>query len=147
MRGRLAQDLGREPLSGEVALEMGLDVEKIHQIEQINQNTVSLETPVGDEDEGKSTLGDFIKDDKLPSPDQEASQRILGEQIREILSELSPKERRILEMRHGLIDGIAHTLEEVGKEFGVTRERIRQIEAKAHEKIRVHEKINRLRNY
>ena len=144
---RLAQDLGREPLSGEVALEMGLDVEKIHQIEQINQNTVSLETPVGDDEEKGSTLGDFIKDEKLPSPDQEASQRILAEQIRAILNELSPKERKILEMRNGLMDGIAHTLEEVGKEFGVTRERIRQIEAKAHEKIRQHQRASQLKNY
>lgn len=144
---RLAQDLGREPLSDEVALEMGLDIAKIHQIEQINQNTVSLETPVGDDEEKGSTLGDFVKDDKLPSPDQEASQRILAEQIRAILNELSPKERKILEMRNGLMDGIAHTLEEVGKEFGVTRERIRQIEAKAHEKIRLHQRAQQLKNY
>ena len=127
---------------------MGLEVEKIYNIEKIDQDTVSFESPVGDDgDDGKSTLGDFIADDKILSPDQDASRRILSDQVKEILGDLSPKERKILEMRHGLVDGITHTLEEVGKEFGVTRERIRQIEAKAHEKIRVHEKINRLRNY
>ncbi len=145
---RLSQDLGRDPLPEEIATEMGLDVDKVYQIEKIDQNTVSLESPVGDEgDDGKSTLGDFIADDKILSPDQESSRRIIGDQVREILDDLPPKERKILEMRHGLVDGITHTLEEVGQEFGVTRERIRQIEAKAHEKIRQHEKVNRLKNY
>lgn len=145
---RLSQDLGREPMPEEIATEMGLEVDKIYNIEKIDQDTVSLESPVGDEgDDGKSTLGDFIADDKILSPDQDSSRRILSDQVKEILGDLSPKEKKILEMRHGLTDGITHTLEEVGKEFGVTRERIRQIEAKAHEKIRVHEKINRLRNY
>ncbi len=144
---RLAQDLGREPLPPEIALEMGIDVDKVHHIQQINQNTVSLELPVGDDDEKGSTLGDFIKDEHMPSPDKEASQRILKEQLTEVLSELSPKERKILELRNGLADGIAHTLEEVGKEFGVTRERIRQIEAKAHERIRQHHKAQQLKNY
>ncbi len=144
---RLAQDLGREPVAEEIAVEMGMDVEKIHHIQQINQNTVSLELPVGDDGDGSSTLGDFIKDEHLPSPDKEASQRILAEHIQEVLGELSPKERKILELRNGLADGIAHTLEEVGKEFGVTRERIRQIEAKAHEKIRQHHKSGQLKNY
>lgn len=145
---RLSQDLGREPMPEEIATEMGLEVEKIYNIEKIDQDTVSLESPVGDDsDDGKSTLGDFIADDKILSPDQDTSRRILSDQVKEILGDLSPKERKILEMRHGLTDGITHTLEEVGKEFGVTRERIRQIEAKAHEKIRVHDKINRLRNY
>ncbi len=145
---RLTQDLGRDPLADEIATEMGLDVEKVYNIEKIDQDTVSLENPVGDDGEdGKSTLGDFIADDKILSPDQEASRRILTDQVKEILDDLSPKERKILEMRHGLLDGITHTLEEVGKEFGVTRERIRQIEAKAHDKIRQHEKINRLKNY
>jgi len=145
---RLSQDLGREPMPEEIATEMGLEVEKIYNIEKIDQDTVSLESPVGDEgDDGKSTLGDFIADDKILSPDQDSSRRILSDQVKEILGDLSPKEKKILEMRHGLGDGITHTLEEVGREFGVTRERIRQIEAKAHEKIRVHEKINRLRNY
>ncbi len=145
---RLSQDLGRDPLPDEIATEMGLDVEKVYQIEKIDQDTVSLESPVGDDgDDGKSTLGDFLSDDKILSPDQESSRRILSDQVRGILDDLSPKERKILEMRHGLNDGITHTLEEVGKEFGVTRERIRQIEAKAHEKIRQHEKINQLKNY
>lgn len=144
---RLSQDLGRDPMPEEVALEMGVDVDKIYQIEKIDQDTVSLESPVGDEDDGKSVLGDFIKDDKILSPDQEVSRRILGDQMKEILDELSPKERKILEMRHGLENGVYHTLEEVGKEFGVTRERIRQIEAKALEKIRTHDKAKRLRSY
>jgi RNA polymerase primary sigma factor len=145
---RLSQDLGRDPLAEEVALEMGIDVEKVYQIEKIDQDTVSLESPVGsDDDEGKSVLGDFIKDDKILSPDQEVSRRILGDQLREILDELSPKEREILKLRHGLEDGIYHTLEEVGKKFGVTRERIRQIEAKALERIRTHDKAKQLRSY
>lgn len=145
---RLTQDLGREPLQEEIAMEMNLDVDKIYQIEKIDQSTVSLEAPVGeDSDDGKSKLGDFLADDKILSPDQESSRRIVQDQVREILNDLPPKERKILEMRHGLLDGYTHTLEEVGKVFGVTRERIRQIEAKAHEKIRQHEKIDRLRGY
>src|SRR3989338_743831 len=145
---KLSQDLGRMPSPEEMAEEMDLELEKIYNIQQIDQATVSLESPVGDDsDSSKSTLGDFIPDDKILMPDQNASRRILSDQVREILEELSPKERKILEMRHGLLDGITHTLEEVGKEFGVTRERIRQIEAKAHEKIRQSDKIDRLRNY
>jgi len=145
---RLTQDLGRDPLAEEIATEMGLDVDKIYNIEKIDQDVVSLESPVGDDsDDGKSTLGDFLFDDKILSPDQESSRRILRDQVNTILNDLSEKEKKILEMRHGLNDGITHTLEEVGKEFGVTRERIRQIEAKAHEKIRQHENINRLKNY
>ena len=92
-------------------------------------------------------MGDFIPDDKIPSPVQESSERILSEQVKEILSDLSPKERKILEMRHGLMDGVYHTLEEVGREFGVTRERIRQIEAKALERIKEHYNISKLRDY
>jgi len=145
---RLSHELGREPLADEIAMEMDMDVEKIYQIEKIEQDVVSLENPVGDDgDDGKSTLQDFIPDDKILSPDQESSRRILRDQVNMILGDLSEKERKILEMRHGLNDGITHTLEEVGKEFGVTRERIRQIEAKAHEKIRQHEKIKQLKNY
>jgi len=144
---RLTQDLGREPLQEEIAMEMNIDVEKIYQIEKIDQSTVSLESPVGDADDDKSKLGDFLADDKILSPDQDSSRRIISDQVKEILADLPPKERKILEMRHGLLDGYTHTLEEVGKVFGVTRERIRQIEAKAHEKIRQHEKINRLRGY
>ena len=144
---RLTHDLGREPLPDEIATEMGMDVDKIYQIEKIEQDVVSLENPVGDDDDGKSTLGDFIADDKILSPEQESSRRILRDQVNLILNDLSEKERKILEMRHGLNDGITHTLEEVGREFGVTRERIRQIEAKAHEKIRQHDQSNRLKNY
>ncbi|KKS45251.1 MAG: RNA polymerase sigma factor [Microgenomates group bacterium GW2011_GWC2_45_8] len=144
---RLSQDLGREPLPEEIAVEMGLEVGKVYQIEKVDQDTISLENPVGDDDDGKSTLGDFVPDDKILSPDQEASRRILSDQVREILGELSEKERQILEMRHGLVGGITHTLEEVGVKFGVTRERIRQIEAKAHEKIRQHDKAAKLKSY
>lgn len=143
---RLSQDLGREPLAEEIATEMGIPVEKIHVIENISQETISLEQPVGDDDD-KSTLENFIPDDKILRPDQESSRRILSDQIRSVLDELNPKERKILEMRYGLLDGIQHTLERVGEEFGVTRERIRQIEAKVHEKLRQHEKISRLKNY
>ncbi len=143
---RLSQDLGREPLAEEIATEMGIPVDKIHVIENISQETVSLEQPVGDDDD-KSTLENFIPDDKILRPDQESSRRILSDQIREVLNELNPKERKILEMRYGLLDGIQHTLERVGEEFGVTRERIRQIEAKVHEKLRQHEKISRLKNH
>jgi RNA polymerase primary sigma factor len=145
---RLAQDLGRDPLPEEIATEMGVDVKKIYHIEQINQNTVSLESPVGGDGESdKSVLGDFIEDDKVAAPDQDSSYRILKDHVKDILKDLTYKERKIIEMRTGLIDGINHTLEEVGKEFGVTRERIRQIEAKAYEKIRQYEKSERLKNY
>lgn len=142
---RLTQDLGREPMPEEIATEMNIDVDKVHQIRTINQDTVSLEKPIGDEED--SVLSDFIADDKILSPDAETARNILREQVIEILNDLSPKERKILEMRHGLEDGVMHTLEEVGREFGVTRERIRQIEAKAHEKIRQHEKAAKLKNY
>lgn len=145
---RLSQDLGREPLPEEIATEMNLDIEKIYQIEKIDQNTASLDSPTKEDDEdGKSTLGDFLADDSILSPEQEASRRIVRDQVTQILEDLPEKEKRILEMRHGLKDGITHTLEEVGQEFDVTRERIRQIEAKAHEKIRQHEKSERLKNY
>lgn len=144
---RLSQALGRDPQPEEIAVEMGVEPEKIYQIEKINQDTLSLENPVGRDDDETSTLGDFIADDRIPSPIQESSERILGEQVRAILEDLSPKERKILEMRHGLMDGIYHTLEEVGKKFGVTRERIRQIEAKALEKIRTHDRARHLKSY
>lgn len=143
---RLSQDLGRDPMPEEIATEMGVEVEKIYQIEKISQDTISLELPIGDDDD-RSRLSDFIADDKITSPDQEVAHSILTDQIQEILDSLSEKERKILEMRHGLLDGTYHTLEEVGKEFGVTRERIRQIEAKALEKIRQHEKARRLKSY
>jgi len=143
---RLAQDFGRDPMPEEIATEMGVDVEKVYQIEKISQDTISLELPIGDDDD-RSRLSDFISDDKMVSPDQEVAHSILTDQITQILDSLSDKERKILEMRHGLTDGTYHTLEEVGKEFGVTRERIRQIEAKALEKIRQHDKARRLKSY
>ncbi len=143
---RLSQDFGRDPMPEEIATEMGVEVEKIYQIEKISQDTISLELPIGDDDD-RSRLSDFIADDKITAPDQEVAHSILTDQIQEILDSLSEKERKILEMRHGLLDGTYHTLEEVGKEFGVTRERIRQIEAKALEKIRQHEKARRLKSY
>src|SRR3989339_1640231 len=145
---RLSQDLGRDPLPEEIGIEMGIETDKVYQIEKIDQDTVSLESPVGDEgDDGKSTLGDFLHDDKILAPDQQSSRRILTDQVKEILGDLSEKERKILELRHGLLDGVTHTLEEVGQKFGVTRERIRQIEAKAHEKIRQHEQAMKLQGY
>jgi RNA polymerase primary sigma factor len=144
----LSQHLGRDPLPEEIAAEMGIEVEKIYTIQKINQDTVSLESPVGEDDDERSTLGSFIADDSIASPDQDASRRILSEQMTAILDELSPKERKILEMRNGLTDeGICYTLEEVGREFGVTRERIRQIEAKALERIRFHERAKQLKSY
>jgi RNA polymerase primary sigma factor len=143
----LNQHLGREPLPEEIAAEMGIELDKIYTIQKINQETVSLESPVGD-DEDKSTLGSFIADDSIEAPDKSAAHRILSEQMTAVLDELSPKERKILELRHGLSDeGICYTLEEVGREFGVTRERIRQIEAKALEKIRTHERAKQLKSY
>lgn len=144
---RLSQDLGRDPLPEEIAIEMGLEPEKIYMIEKIDQGTVSLESPVGEDDDGKSTLGDFMADEKIPSPEQDSNRRIIRDQLAEILADLPPKEKKIIEMRNGLVDGIYHTLEDVGKEFGVTRERIRQIEAKALEKMRQHEKTKRLQHF
>jgi RNA polymerase primary sigma factor len=144
---RLSQDLGRDPLPEEIAVEMGLEPDKIYMIEKIDQGTVSLESPVGDEGDSKSTLGDFVADDKIVAPDQESNRRIIRDQLAEILADLPFKEKKIIEMRNGLIDGVFHTLEDVGKEFGVTRERIRQIEAKALEKMRQHEKIKRLQHF
>lgn len=143
----LNQHLGREPLPEEIATEMGIEIDKVYTIQKIDQQTVSLESPVGD-DEDKSTLGSFIADDTIEAPDKGAAHRILTEQMTAVLDELSPKERKILELRHGLTDeGVCYTLEEVGREFGVTRERIRQIEAKALEKIRTHERAKQLRSY
>jgi RNA polymerase primary sigma factor len=144
---RLEQELGRSPLPEELALEMGLEIEKIHMINKINQSTSSLEESVGNGDDDKSTLSEFIADDKILSPDREAARRILTDQVRDILNDLSSKEQKIIEMRYGLVDGINHTLEEVGREFGVTRERIRQIEAKVHDKMRANDKIMKLRDY
>ncbi len=144
---RLVQDLGREPLPEEIAAEMGMDVDKVRHIIKINQETVSLQTSVGDDDDSESTLGDFIEDDKTLSPSQSAARKLLKEHVEKVLRRLLPREQKILEMRFGLTDGIGHTLEEVGQEFGVTRERIRQIEAKALEKIRADEDLKKLRDY
>ena len=140
---KLSQELGREPLTEEIAIEMGLDVEKVRYIEKVSQTVVSLEAPIGDDDD-KSVRADFIKDEKNLAPTQLASQELLRDQIRKVLGDLTERERKILEMRFGLSDGVTHTLEEVGKVFNVTRERIRQIESKALEKIRMHEEVNRL---
>lgn len=146
MKRRLLQDLGREPLAEEIAAEMGLEVQKVRHIEKIAQETVSLEAPVGDDDED-SVLGEFIVDEKTISPAQHAARRLLRDQLFSVIKELSPREQKILEMRFGLEDGITHTLEEVGREFGVTRERIRQIEAKALERIRMHRMAKKLEGY
>jgi RNA polymerase primary sigma factor len=143
VKRRLLQDLGREPLPEEIAAEMGIEVDKVHHLIKISQGTVSLETPVGEDEE--DTLSEFIKDEKIPLPSVEAARALLRERLKEILVDLTPRERKILEMRFGLKDGITHTLEEVGKEFGVTRERIRQIEAKALEKLREHREIKKLK--
>ncbi len=143
---RLLQELGREPLAEEIAVEMNLPVEKIHHIQKISQDVVSLESPIGDDDED-STLSEFIQDERNLTPAQTASQALLKDRIKEILVDLTPREQKILEMRFGLTDGVTHTLEEVGKEFNVTRERIRQIEAKALARIRIHEKSRSLEGY
>jgi len=143
---QLIQDLGREPLPEEIAAEMGESVEKVRHIIQISQDTVSLEASVGEDDED-STLEDFIEDVKNVSPDRAAALQLLRDYVNEVIKDLSPREQKILEMRFGLTDGVAHTLEEVGKEFDVTRERIRQIEAKALEKIQAHTGISKLRDY
>lgn len=143
---RLVQDLGREPLPEEIAVEMGVDVEKIRHIMKISQETVSLEISVGDSDDN-SVLGDFIEDTETIMPNQTASRKILEEHIQEVLESLTPREQKILKIRFGLEDGVSHTLEEVGQEFGVTRERIRQIEAKALEKIREQKTIKKLKDY
>ena len=143
---RLIQDLGREPLPEEIAAEMSEEIDKVRHIIKISQDTISLETSIGDDDED-STLEDFIEDVKNVSPDRSAALRLLRDYVKEVVSQLSPREQKILEMRFGLTDGVSHTLEEVGREFDVTRERIRQIEAKALEKIQKHESIKKLRDY
>lgn len=145
-RRQLMQELGREPLPEEIAVEMGVTIDKVRYIQKISQEVISLEQPIGDEDEN-STLSDLIKDEQTLSPSQLASQALLKEQIKEILLDLTPREQKILAMRFGLDDNITRTLEEVGKVFGVTRERIRQIEAKSLERIRDHRKSLKLEGY
>ncbi|MBP9827812.1 sigma-70 family RNA polymerase sigma factor [Patescibacteria group bacterium] len=143
---RLIQDLGREPLLEELAAEMDLPLEKVQHIQKISQETVSLDTSVGDDDDD-SKLEDFIEDVKNISPDKAAARQLLRDYVLEAMKDLTPREQKILEMRFGLEDGVSHTLEEVGREFDVTRERIRQIEAKALEKIQQKEIIQKLRDY
>jgi RNA polymerase primary sigma factor len=143
---RLVQDLGREPLPEEIAAEMNVEVEKVRHIMKISQDTVSLETSVGDDDD-ESTLRDFIEDTETVLPSQAAGRQLLKEYVKDILVELSPREQKILKLRFGLEDGVTHTLEEIGQEFGVTRERIRQIEAKALEKIKKHREARKLMDY
>ncbi len=144
---RLVQELGREPLPEEVASEMDLDVDKVRHIMKISQETVSLETSVGSSDNNESTLVDFIKDNKMVMPNKQAARTLLKKHVEEALEGLTPREQKILKIRFGLDDGVTHTLEEVGREFGVTRERIRQIEAKALEKIRKQEASDKLKHY
>ncbi|MFA5792974.1 MAG: RNA polymerase sigma factor RpoD [Candidatus Gracilibacteria bacterium] len=142
---RLVQELGREPLVEELAAEMDMDEKKVRHILKISQDIVSLEAPVGAEEDSK--LGDFIEDDDALSPSEQTNRQLIKENIHEMLQYLSPRERKIIEMRFGLKDGIGHTLEEVGNEFGVTRERIRQIEAKVLHKLREHPKSVKIRAY
>jgi RNA polymerase primary sigma factor len=142
---RLVQELGREPTSEEIGQEMELPPEKVREIQKVSQEPVSLETPVGEEED--SHLGDFIEDQGSPPPAEAASYQLLKEQVEEVLDSLSGRERRVLQLRFGLDDGRQRTLEEVGHEFGVTRERIRQIEAKALRKLRHPNRSKKLRDY
>ena len=142
---QLLQELGREPTSEEIAKEMGITVEKVREIKKISQDPVSLETPIGEEED--SHLGDFIPDDDVPAPVEAAAYSMLKEQLMEVLDTLSEREKKVLMLRFGLEDGRPRTLEEVGKEFNVTRERIRQIEAKALRKLRHPSRSKKLRDY
>ena len=146
VRRRLLQDLNREPLAEEIAAEMGVEVDKVYHIQKISRDIISLETPVGD-DEKDSVLAEFVEDEKSVSPFVGAARNLLKDRLEEILVDLTEREQRILAMRFGLKDGVTHTLEEVGKEFDVTRERIRQIEAKALERIREHDSLKKLKGY
>ena len=141
----LLQQFGREPTIEEIAQEMDMSVEKVMEIQKIAQDPVSLETPIGEEDD--SHLGDFIQDEDSPAPQDAASYTLLREQLNEVMKTLTPREAKVLRLRFGLDDGKARTLEEVGKEFDVTRERIRQIEAKALRKLRHPSRSKKLRDY
>lgn len=141
----LLQQLGREPSPEEIAAEMEIPVEKVMEIQKIAQDPVSLETPIGEEDD--SHLGDFIQDDDSPAPHDSAAYTLLKEQLEEVMNTLTPREAKVLKLRFGLEDGKARTLEEVGREFEVTRERIRQIEAKALRKLRHPSRSKKLRDY
>lgn len=141
----LLQQLGREPTPEEIATEMEIPVEKVTEIQKIAQDPVSLETPIGEEDD--SHLGDFIQDDDSPAPHDAASYTLLREQLEEVMNTLTPREAKVLKLRFGLEDGKSRTLEEVGREFNVTRERIRQIEAKALRKLRHPSRSKKLRDY
>ena len=141
----LVQELGREPTDEEIANKMGIEPSRVEEIRRISQLPVSLETPIGEEED--SQLGDFIEDHELPSPDEAAAGHLLHEQIEEMLSALSEREREVLHFRFGLEDGHSYTLEEVGKKFNVTRERIRQIEAKALRRLRHPRRASGLRDY
>jgi len=141
----LLQQLGREPSPEEIAKEMDMTVEKVMEIQKIAQDPVSLETPIGEEDD--SHLGDFIQDEDSPAPHDAASYTLLREQLEEVMNTLTPREAKVLKLRFGLEDGKARTLEEVGREFDVTRERIRQIEAKALRKLRHPSRSKKLRDY
>ena len=148
IRKNLLQELGREPLAEEIAAEMGLEVDKVHHIRKIAQKAVSLETPVGeDKDKQDSVLAEFIKDDKTIAPNTGAARNLLKDRLKELSGELTPRELKILGMRFGLEDGVMHTLEETGEEFGVTRERIRQIQAKALERLRKHKDLKKVEDY
>ena len=142
---QLLQELGREATSEEIAEEMGISVEKVREILKISQEPVSLETPIGEEED--SHLGDFIQDDNVPVPAEAATQTLLREQLEEVLETLTEREKKVLILRFGLEDGRSRTLEEVGKEFSVTRERIRQIEAKALRKLRHPSRSRKLKDY
>ena len=141
----LLQQLGREPTPEEIAAEMEIPVEKVTEIQKIAQDPVSLETPIGEEDD--SHLGDFIQDDDSPAPQEAAAYTLLREQLEEVMKTLTPREAKVLKLRFGLEDGKSRTLEEVGKEFNVTRERIRQIEAKALRKLRHPSRSKKLKDY
>ena len=142
---QLLQEYGREPLPEEIAKEMGVPVERVREIMKISQEPVSLETPIGEEED--SHLGDFVEDDHIPTPPEAAAYTLLGEQLSEVLDTLTDREQKVLRLRFGLDDGRARTLEEVGKEFQVTRERIRQIEAKALRKLRHPSRSRKLKDY